>query len=202
MALWRSLNFQPVGRKLNLASGHDPFQSWVNVDYWEPTADVHHDLFSFPWPFQDDSFHTIVCNHYIEHVPPRLNDLDGLTLTFRELYRILAPGGEVLVTVPYGGSRNDLWNHLHYRSFIPETLGFLWGMKGHEPTTTEVGLSFQLVAKRVRRRVSFLGFDNLYHVPKHLGMNLDRVGRKWEICWVLRKPLQPNVVHPDSTDPE
>jgi SAM-dependent methyltransferase len=68
-------------------------------------------------PFADDSFDLAVCLDVIEH----LED-DGAAL--RELRRVVAPGGSLLVTVPaypWLWSGHDEVNH-HYRRYTDRTL--------------------------------------------------------------------------------
>lgn len=67
-------------------------------------------------PFNDNEFDLILCNHVIEHV-----EKDDLAL--KELYRILKPGGKVLITIPGDYSKfettyfNTLENNGHYRHY-------------------------------------------------------------------------------------
>lgn len=74
---------------------------------------LHHDMCD-PIPFLDGSFNLIWCSGLLEHVPN-----PGFVL--REMYRGLAPGGRLLVTVPYNSRLRDLlatmfkWN----QPFIP-----------------------------------------------------------------------------------
>ena len=44
-------------------------------------------------PFADGSFPTVVSNCVLEHIPP-------LDETLREIHRVLAPGGKLIITVP------------------------------------------------------------------------------------------------------
>jgi SAM-dependent methyltransferase len=44
-------------------------------------------------PFRDGSFNTVVSNCVLEHIPP-------LQSTLREISRVLAPGGSLVITVP------------------------------------------------------------------------------------------------------
>ncbi len=44
-------------------------------------------------PFADGSFPTVVSNCVLEHIPP-------LEETLREIHRVLAPGGKLIITVP------------------------------------------------------------------------------------------------------
>lgn len=49
-----------------------------------------------PLPFRDDSFDVIWCSEVIEHI------FDS-SLAFREMSRVLRPGGQILLTTPYHG---------------------------------------------------------------------------------------------------
>jgi SAM-dependent methyltransferase len=64
----------------------------------------------------DNSYDLILCNHVLEHVPDDKKSL-------MELYRILKPGGKLLLTIPgnYKRSRTIYFSHLnhngHYRDY-------------------------------------------------------------------------------------
>ncbi len=81
--------------KLNLGSGNKPLDGYVNVDLYAESADQRADLFSFPWPWQDQSVDEIVMSHFFEHVP-------DLIKTVAESWRILKDGGRFKVIVPHG----------------------------------------------------------------------------------------------------
>jgi ubiquinone/menaquinone biosynthesis C-methylase UbiE len=74
---------------------------------------LQHDMCD-PIPFLDGSFNVIWCSGILEHVPN-----PGFVL--REMYRGLAPGGRLMVTVPYNSRLRDLlttmfnWN----QPFVP-----------------------------------------------------------------------------------
>lgn len=85
-----------MGLRLNLGSGQRPFQKpWVNVDAqarWNP--DLCIDL-KQRWPWEDNSAELVVFHHCWEH------ENCGEAMHFqRESYRVLAPGGSLLVFVP------------------------------------------------------------------------------------------------------
>src|SRR3990167_3044244 len=82
--------------RINLGSGQRPFgEGWTNVDTqarWNP--DVVADGASMPM-FADASAELIVLHHVLEHFG--CGEADAM---LRECYRILAPGGSLLVFVP------------------------------------------------------------------------------------------------------
>ncbi len=82
-------------QKLNLGSGEDYKEGFVNVD-WQPLtkADVEHNLNVFPYPFEDNSFDYIEAFHVLEHLDRPFN-------VMKELHRILKPGGKLVVKVPH-----------------------------------------------------------------------------------------------------
>lgn len=74
------------------------YSNSVGLDKCESSQpDVVHDLNIYPYPFQDNAFDLVVCEHVLEH----LNDL---VRTIEELHRILKPGGILRVEVPYFSS--------------------------------------------------------------------------------------------------
>lgn len=82
-------------RKLNLGCGEDKKEGYVNVDHQASVSpDVRHDLNAFPYPFPDDFFHLIEASHVLEH-------LESPFSVMRELERILAPGGKLIIKVPH-----------------------------------------------------------------------------------------------------
>lgn len=82
--------------KINLGSGQRKFgEGWTNVDCqekWKPDVLAHGD--SMPM-FADGSASMIVAHHVIEHVG--LGEFDQ---TLRECWRVLEPGGSLIVTTP------------------------------------------------------------------------------------------------------
>jgi SAM-dependent methyltransferase len=75
----------------------------VSVDLEHPLADLHMDIRGLT--FADETFDLAICSHVLEHVPE-----DHRAIA--ELYRVLRPGGTLLVMVPWDESaaktREDL----------------------------------------------------------------------------------------------
>jgi SAM-dependent methyltransferase len=88
----------PHGDKLNVGSGQRPFNTahgWINVDSqpkWQPdVVRDWNDLSIFP----DNSMDMVVSHHSLEHVG--CGEGDGF---IREAFRVLKPGGSLIVAVP------------------------------------------------------------------------------------------------------
>ena len=81
-------------KKLNLGSGKDIKQGWVNLDSAKlPGVDVVHDIEKLPLPFKDSEFDEILCQDVLEHIEyiPILKDI----------HRILKMGGKLKIRVPH-----------------------------------------------------------------------------------------------------
>ena len=60
---------------------------------------IVHDLEEFPWPLPFESCAVVVLSHVVEHIKPWFQ-IDLLN----EIWRILEPKGQLLISTPYGGS--------------------------------------------------------------------------------------------------
>jgi hypothetical protein len=83
--------------KLNLGSGHQPLDGYINVDKCGH-PDVLCDLEQIPWPWETNSAEEINMSHILEHL--------GQTPTLfiqiiQEIYRVLAPNGILKIKAPW-----------------------------------------------------------------------------------------------------
>ena len=96
--------------KLDLACGPHPTPGFEGVDVLAH-KDVKWvlDLEADEWPWGDGDVDEIRCNHYVEHC----RDL----VAFAEnCYRILRPGGKMIVTHPYAHSNRAWQDPTHVRA--------------------------------------------------------------------------------------
>ncbi len=97
--------------KLNLGCGNDIRQGWVNVDSVSlPGVDRIHDLDSFPYPFEDREFDEVAAKDVLEH-------LDKVIPVLEEMYRIMKPGAELFIEVPFWNSWRTVSDPTHKRGF-------------------------------------------------------------------------------------
>ena len=107
---------------------------------------LQHDV-AQPLPFSDAAFDVIWCSEVLEH-------LFDPGFALREMQRVLAPGGQLLVTVPYHGVIKDVlialfkWDehfapgNPHIRFFTRKSLSQLAASAGLvEITTTTCGMN-------------------------------------------------------------
>lgn len=79
--------------RLNLGSGNNLLDGYINIDKYDPEADVQMDIAKLEYP--DDSVDEIVAYQVIEHVP--YNQSEQM---FQEMHRVLKPGGFAIVETP------------------------------------------------------------------------------------------------------
>ena len=97
---------------LNLGSGSNSKPGWLNIDLYDPGADLQLDLRE-PWPFPDGS----VSHIYSEHVFEHLDFQDEVPHFLSESFRVLRIGGLFDVGVPdtewplgaWGNPNHEYW---------------------------------------------------------------------------------------------
>jgi SAM-dependent methyltransferase len=89
--------------------------SYLSLDLWPGFGDVQGDVVAAP--LATGSFDLIICSHVLEHVS---NDHKAL----EEMRRMMAPGGLILLQLPYDDTRFETFEH-----YIAPTSSF--GYYGH-----------------------------------------------------------------------
>lgn len=102
--------------KLNIGCGSHIINDYINLDFINNSwVDVVHNLEKYPYPFEDNTFEEIICNHILEH----LNDLGSV---INELWRISKPWWIIKIKSPYALWYIYFWDPSHktpicYRTF-------------------------------------------------------------------------------------
>lgn len=95
---------------------------WDNDPDCKP--DVLHDMESFPYPFKDEEFDEIHAYECLEHCGSQ-GDAKFFFGQFAEFYRIMKPGGLMIISVPMWNSAMAWGVPDHKRVLPPEVFGFL-----------------------------------------------------------------------------
>ena len=139
------------GRLLDVGCGTKPYRSLFEVEEYvgldidsETTrrraiADVLYDGTRFP--FDDGRFDAVLCNQVLEHV-------FNPEAFVEEIRRVLAPGGRLLLTVPFVWDEHEQpWDYARYSSFGLRALLEKHGFKvvHHEKLLADASVLFQLL---------------------------------------------------------
>lgn len=81
--------------KIDLACGQRKKEGFIGIDNAGDFADIKHDLFTFPWPLEDDSVEEVWCSHFYEHIPGMMR---GQWMD--ELFRVMKVGAKATVICP------------------------------------------------------------------------------------------------------
>ena len=116
-----SLNM-PLGDEmkkiLDLGCGNKKRPGAIGVDFNERTsADIIHNLNSFPYPFEDGFFDEIYLDNTLEH-------LDDVMKVMEEAHRICKPNGVVKVIAPYFRSMWACIDPTHKHFFTVDSFAY------------------------------------------------------------------------------
>jgi len=122
---------------LCLGAGNKPIAGAINHDIRKhrPEIAVAHNLNALPWPWADNSFDVIVARAVLEHL-----DIDLLT-SMNECWRLLRPGGEAQIKLPYWKADSAYSDPTHRWFFSPDIFA------GFDPDT-ERGKEYAFYTER------------------------------------------------------
>jgi SAM-dependent methyltransferase len=123
-ALWKGMSKMAPhlsGRLLDVGCGKMPYRELFNVDKYigleidtprsRLTSQANFFYRGNDFPFDNDSFDSILCNQTLEHV-------FNPDVFLKEIYRVLKPGGQLLLTIPFVWDEHEQpYDYARYSSF-------------------------------------------------------------------------------------
>lgn len=86
--------------KLDFGCGSNKAEGFIGVDTLQfPNVDVHMNIGSDVWPWEDNSVTEARASHFLEHLTSYQR-----CYFVNQLYRVLIPGGKCLIIVPHWAS--------------------------------------------------------------------------------------------------
>lgn len=106
-----------TNRWLDLACGDAKQPHCIGMDKRKRDGvDIVHDIEEMPWPFEDEFFTRIIASHIVEHLKPWL-----MVDIMDEAWRILVPGGYMMIATPYAGSYGFYQDPTHIKGWNEAT---------------------------------------------------------------------------------
>ena len=106
---------------LDFGCGKNKYKDAVGIDFNKNTdADIIHDLNKFPYPFDDNEFDKILCNHILEH-------LDNIVQVLEEIHRIGKPDALVIINAPFFTSVDAFADLTHKHFFSARSFDYFTG---------------------------------------------------------------------------
>jgi len=98
-------------KTLDIGCGNNKTNGAIGMDKVRlPSVDIVHDLETFPWPIDDNSFDKVLAFHSLEHVSDVLSVL-------KEISRVTKPKGILHIRVPHFSSDN-FYSDLTHKTFF------------------------------------------------------------------------------------
>lgn len=137
--------------KLNLGSGDQRFEGFINIDLYDDSADIKADICQLP--YADNSVDEILCLQTIEHIA--YNRTEEM---FKEMYRVLKPGGKAHIECPdmmsaaksiyETGDIDDKWiKHIWGEYFRPWDKDRYEEAENHEGSKHRTGFTYQRLCR-------------------------------------------------------
>jgi predicted SAM-dependent methyltransferase len=99
-----------AGIKLDLGCGENRQPNFVTMDKRKlPNVDIVHDIQDIPYPIPSNSCLMVLMSHVWEHIEPKYR-IDVMN----EIWRIMKPDGQLLISAPYAGSFGNWQDPTHY----------------------------------------------------------------------------------------
>lgn len=125
---------------LDIGCGKNKTVSAIGVDKFKlEGVDIIYDIEILHLPFKGNCIDKIICNSVLEHVTNLVNIME-------DFFRILKPGGLLVVNVPHGYSTNYITDPTHKRPFGVRTMEYF---TAEGPLSYYSKVRFEIVDRKV-----------------------------------------------------
>ena len=155
---------------LNVGSGHHNMPNAVNIDLYDDRADLKADASDLHM-YGDNSVDVVVASQILEHFT-----FEGGKKALREWFRVLKPGGELVVSVPDMGAVVPLFADMP-DGLQAGTMYFFYGAQGGPGDVHMSGYTQYSLHKLLNE----IGFDVIWHdknTPRRPTPSMRFVGKK------------------------
>ncbi|MFH1593009.1 MAG: methyltransferase domain-containing protein [Candidatus Woesearchaeota archaeon] len=155
-------------KKLNLGCGKDYRNGWTNVDIDKSKkTDVLWDLNKIPYPFKENDFDFVLCNHTLEHLEKPIS-------VMKEIWRVSKDKAIVEIYGPHFSSFTTYADLTHKRGLSYFIFGSHWNR--------DLDNLFKVKEKKLNfTRINFKKL-NLFFNPI---INLSPLLYERFFCWIL-----------------
>lgn len=116
----RNVAFKDGEIVINLGCGAQKYEGVLGMDVLpKENVDIVHNLNETPWPIETSSVDVILGFHVFEH----LADLNKI---MEEVYRVLKPGGRLVIEVPYFRHVGAFQDPTHCHFFTSQTMAYFY----------------------------------------------------------------------------
>jgi len=145
---------------LDLGCGDNKVEGAVGLDNIALSeVDIVHNLLTFPYPLDDNSFDIIYLRNVIEHF-----NIDKINKIMNECYRILKKDGQLFINVPHVFSIASFTDPTHKQYFTFGS-GYFWDKKYQKSYYNEINSPWELINVQCN---SVTWFDWKHYQLKHL----------------------------------
>lgn len=110
--------FDDERRLLHIGPGKKRLPGSTTIDILNlPGIDIVHNLDTLPWPFKDNEFDLIFGHSVFEHLGPQ-NEI------MEEIWRILKPGGRIVIAVPHFRCTDAFTDSTHKHFFTTQSMDY------------------------------------------------------------------------------
>jgi len=159
------------GVKIDLGCGSYKQKGFIGMDLLLlDGVDIVHDLEIYPWPLPDKCASVLMASHLIEHInPAKQNFLKFMN----EAWRILKPGGQFMISLPYAGSPGYWQDPTHVNGCTEATWAYFDPLAGglyriYEPAPWKIINCFYQVDGNMEVLLEKRIDDISYHKDKQI----------------------------------